>query len=71
MTFKNYCKLMFHVLVCILILLSAPFVAFITLYNNVPEWVTVIISVFCCFPTCFFMLKYIFYVVTKQEFLYR
>ena len=68
MTFKNYCKLMLHVLICMLILLSVPFVAFIILYNNVPDWVTVIVSVVCCFPTGFLMMKYIFYVVTKQDF---
>ena len=59
MTFKTYCKLMFHTLVCFAIVTSLPILGAIVFYNLVPSWATILISLALLFPTIYWMFKYI------------
>ena len=60
MTFKTYCKLMFHVVMCMLIVLSLPVLSCVILYNFAPNWVTLTAGIVSAFPTIYWMIKYIF-----------
>ena len=59
MTFKTYCKLIFHVLVCAVILLSLPILSLVIFYTILPNWTTVVISTTSAFATIYWILKYI------------
>ena len=60
MSFKNYCKLMLHVIVALLALLSLPAIAFtVTTLLSCPTWLIIVISIAAAFPTIYWMFKYI------------
>ena len=60
MTFKTYCKLLFHAVVCLLIVLSLPVITIVIFYNFAPNWVTLLAGIVSAFPTIYWMIKYIF-----------
>ena len=59
MTFKTYCKWIFHAIICLLIVLSLPVISIVALYNFAPNWITLIVGIISAFPTLYWMLKYI------------
>ena len=59
MTFKLYCKLMIHVLVCVVIVLSLPILSVVIFYNILPNWATISISLASAFLTIYWTIKYI------------
>lgn len=67
MTLKNYLKLLFHVIVVLLIVLSAPVTLHILLCNNVPDWITIVSVLTSALITIFFGLKYIEFIVYKKD----
>ena len=67
MTLKNYLKLLFHVIVELLIILSAPVTLCIVLYSNVPDWVTSVSALASASITIFFGIKYLIFIVWTKD----
>lgn len=67
MTLKNYLKLLFHVIVVLLIILSAPVTLCILLCNNVPDWVTIVSALASASITIFFSIKYLIFIVWTKD----
>lgn len=67
MTLKNYLKLLFHVSVTTLIVLSLPVILCVVLHSRVPDWATIILSLASASITIFFSLKYIEFIVYKKD----
>ena len=67
MTLKNYFKLLFHAVVVLLIILSAPVTLCILLYSNVPDWVTIVSSLASASITIFFGIKYVIFIVWTKD----
>ena len=67
MTLKNYLKLLFHVIVTTLIILSAPITLFILLNNKVADWVTLVAALASASVTIFFGMKYVHFIVWTKD----
>ena len=67
MNLKNYLKLLFHVVVTVLIVLSAPVTLCSLLYSNVPDWVTIVSALASAAITIFFGIKYMIFIVYKKD----
>lgn len=67
MTLKNYLKLLFHAIVTMLIILSAPVTLCILLYSNVPDWVTITSALASASITIFFGMKYVEFIVWTKD----
>ena len=67
MTFKTYLKLLFHVIVTTLIVLSLPVILCVVLYSRVPDWVTIVLSLTSASITIFFSMKYLEFIVNKKD----
>ena len=67
MTLKTYCKLLFHALVTMLIILSLPITLCVVLNSNVPDWVTIVSSLASASITIFFGIKYVIFIVWKKD----
>lgn len=68
MSFKSYCKLMLHVLIALLIILSLPAAAFtITTLLACPSWLIIVMSIVAAFPTVYWMLNYIDKITDKTD----
>ena len=67
MTLKNYIKLMFHAVVTMLIILSAPLTLSILLNNRVADWIAIVSSLASALITIFFGIKYMIFLVWKKD----
>lgn len=67
MSLKNYIKLLFHVLVVMLIILSLPTILCIILYSRIPDWAILILSLLADLITIFFGIKYVEFIVWKKD----
>ena len=67
MTLKTYLKLLFHSIVTLLIILSAPITLAILLSNKVADWVTIVAALASASVTIFFGIKYIIFMVYKKD----
>ena len=73
MKLKTYIKLLFHVVVVLLIILSAPITLVILLNNQVADWITIVSSLASSPITIFFGIKYMIFIVCyscKRNFFY-
>lgn len=67
MTLKNYLKLLFHVVITLLIILSLPMTLFIILHSRIPDWTIVVLSLLSASVTIFFGIKYVHFIVWKKD----
>ena len=67
MTLKTYLKLLVHVIITTVIVLSLPVILCLVLYNRVPDWVTIISSLSSSSITIFFSMKYMEFIVYKED----
>ena len=67
MTLKNYYKLLFHSIITLLIILSAPIALVILLNNKVADWITIVAAVSSASITIFFGIKYMMFIVYKKD----
>lgn len=65
-TFKQYCILMLHVFISILIVLSLPAFVFAILYNIVHDIVIIAACVAAAFPSIFATMRYVNYTVDRM-----
>lgn len=69
MTFKNYSKLMFHVVISVLLFLGPPLGVCSTAYVlNSPMWLIILLALVACFFSIFAGLRYICKQVDKGTF---
>lgn len=59
MTFKNYLKLLVHVIITALIILTLPIIVCVVLHNNIPDWVVSVCGVVTGLFTIYPAIKYI------------
>lgn len=67
MQFKTFLKLLFHVIVTCLIIITVPLVETIALYNYLPNGALAVIGVFTGIVAMYPALNYMWYVVTKKD----
>ena len=67
MTFKNYLKLLFHVIVATLIIMLPVSIVCVLLYNRIPDWAVVVSGVISGLISMFPALKYIIFIVHKDD----
>lgn len=67
MKLKNYIKLMFHVVVTLLIIVSLPIALRIILYSRINDWSVLILSLLSVLITIFFGMKYVHFIVWKKD----
>lgn len=66
MSFKQYCILMLHVFISMLIVLSLPVFVFAILYDLVPDIAIIISCIVAAFPSIFVTMRYINYTVARM-----
>lgn len=68
MILKNYLKILFHAIVTLLIILSAPItLCIILLYSGVPDWIIIVSSLASASVTIFFGMKYVHFIVWTKD----
>ena len=67
MKFTTYLKLMFHVIITALIILTVPVLLVIALYNRLPDWALVIISTVTGIISMYPAINYMWYIVCKKD----
>ena len=65
-SFKQYCILMLHVFISILIVLSLPTFVFAILYNIVSDIVIIISCIVAAFFSMFVTMRYVNYTVARM-----
>lgn len=67
MSLKNYLKLLFHVVVTMLIILSAPVTLAILLNDRVADWIAIVSALASGLVTIFFGINYVIFLVYKTD----
>ena len=67
MNFKNYLKLLFHVIITGVIILSIPITTCVIADSHIPDWATVVLSLATSVISLYAGLCYIFYIVNKNK----
>ena len=67
MDLKTYIKLLFHVTITMLIVLSLPMTLCVLLHGNVPDWVTVVSALASASITIFFGIKYVIFIIWTKD----
>ena len=67
MNFKTYLKLLFHVVITCVIVLSIPITTCVVFYNLIPDWATVVLSLATSVISLYAGICYMFYIVNKNK----
>ena len=67
MNLKTYIKLMFHVIVTLTIILLPVTIACVLVYNRIPDWAVVVSGVISGLISIFPALKYMIFIVKKDD----
>ena len=67
MNFKTYLKILFHVVITCVIVLSIPITTCVVFYNRIPDWATVVLSLATSVISLYAGVCYMFYIVNKNK----
>ena len=67
MTLKNYLKLLFHAVVTMIIIMLPVVTSVVLLYNRIPDRAVVVSGVISGFISIFPALKYMIFIVKKDD----
>ena len=67
MKLKTYIKLLFHAVVTLIIIMLPVTISCVLLYNIIPKWAVVVGGVISGFISIFPALKYMMFIVNKDD----